>query len=176
MWICRHKIEKRNTTFKDRVFEYLFNIGIISCNSKGSFTLHAVLCVVLRSRAMPCDDATAVQCNAYVNASTCGAERCHTAPHLVWKNLKCRVPGPLVPPDKSLPRRNITARSYSWTTCTEHRTNSLRCNFRQIILWGRENATTEQTSQLNKKAVLSQTWPRDAPTKVNKQPQCHTST
>jgi len=28
------------------------------------------------------------------------------------------IPGPLAPPGRSRPRRNITARSYSWTTCT----------------------------------------------------------
>lgn len=43
-----------------------------------------------------------------------------TATQAAWK---CRsLPGPLAPPDISRPKRNITARSYSCTTCNKYDT------------------------------------------------------
>ena len=43
-----------------------------------------------------------------------------TAIQAAWK---CRsLPGPLAPPDISRPKRNITARSYSCTTCNKYDT------------------------------------------------------
>jgi len=41
-----------------------------------------------------------------------------TATQAAWKWI-C-LPGPLAPPDISRPKRNITARSYSCTTCNKH--------------------------------------------------------
>ena len=42
-----------------------------------------------------------------------------------WKCNKKQGPGPLAPPGRSLPMRNMTARSYSCTTCFQVIANSL---------------------------------------------------
>ena len=39
-----------------------------------------------------------------------------------WIIYNRSLPGPFDPPDNSLPRRNITALSYSWTTCHKQHT------------------------------------------------------